>query len=125
MSLRLLEQTFGRCTAFLLAGVWVFLHGGSLGVSGVAHGQEGPSAAITGPRTGAETGPVSDTAAGAVAMPVQPRNSGPEAVAHTRSRQYRRKTVRIIRRTPEVMREDAARYRRGDIFSTWSNRYKE
>ena len=56
---------------------------------------------------------------------VQPRNSGPEAVAHSRTRQYRRKTVRVIRRTPDVMREDAARYRRGDIFSTWSNRYKE
>ena len=56
---------------------------------------------------------------------VLPRNSGPEAVAHSRTRQYRRKTVRIIRRTPDVMREDAARYRRGDIFSTWSNRYKE
>lgn len=125
MSLRLLEPTFGRCAAFLLAGVWVLLYGGLLGLSGVAHGQEGPSAAITGLRTGAETGTVSDTAAGAVATPVQPRNSGPEAVAHSRTRQYRRKTVRIIRRTPEVMREDAARYRRGDIFSTWSNRYKE
>ncbi len=56
---------------------------------------------------------------------VLPRNSGPEAVAHSRTRQYRRKTVRIIRRTPDVMREDAARYRRGDIFSTWSNRSKE
>ncbi len=122
MSLRLPEQT---CEAFLLAGVWVLLHAASLVVSGVAHGQEGPSAAVTGPRTGAETWPARDTAAGAVATPVPPRNGGPEAVVHSRTRQYRRKTVRIIRRTPEVMREDAARYRRGDIFSTWSNRSKE
>jgi hypothetical protein len=29
--------------------------------------------------------------------------------------------VRIIRRTPDVMREDAARIKRGDLFSTWAN----
>ena len=28
---------------------------------------------------------------------------------------------RCIRRTPDVMREDAARMKRGDLFSTWSN----
>lgn len=54
-----------------------------------------------------------------------PRNTGPEAVAHSRVRQHRRKTVRVIRRTPEVMREDAARVSRGELFSTWSNRYLE
>ncbi|MFN9367558.1 MAG: hypothetical protein ACK6CT_02150 [Planctomycetia bacterium] len=65
-------------------------------------------------------------AVAAAAEPVpSPRNSGPEAVAHSRVRQHRRKTVRIIRRTPEVMREDAARVKRGDLFSTWSNRYLE
>lgn len=54
-----------------------------------------------------------------------PRNTGPAAVAHSRVWQHRRKTVRVIRRTPEVMREDAARVKRGDLFSTWSNRYLE
>ncbi|MEI6036680.1 MAG: hypothetical protein WCQ91_01995 [Planctomycetota bacterium] len=52
-----------------------------------------------------------------------PRNTGPAAVAHTRTRIYRRKTVRVIRRTPEVMREDAARVPRGELFRTWSNEY--
>jgi hypothetical protein len=28
---------------------------------------------------------------------------------------------RVTRRTPQVMQEDAARIRRGDLFSTWSN----
>jgi len=51
------------------------------------------------------------------------RNSGPEARAHSRYYQHRRKTVRVIRRTPAVMREDAARVKRGDLFSTWSNEY--
>jgi hypothetical protein len=50
-----------------------------------------------------------------------PRNVGPAATAHTRVRRHRRSTVRTIRRTPEVMQEDAARIRRGDLFSTWSN----
>ena len=50
-----------------------------------------------------------------------PRNVGPAATAHTRVRRHRRATVRTIRRTPEVMQEDAARIRRGDLFSTWSN----
>jgi len=58
------------------------------------------------------------------AMP-PPRNTGPAAMAHSRYRQHHRKTVRTIRRTPEVMREDAARVKRGDLFSTWSNRYLE
>jgi hypothetical protein len=43
----------------------------------------------------------------------------------SRLRLLRRKTVRVIRRTPEVMREDAVRVKRGDLFSTWSNRYLE
>jgi hypothetical protein len=59
-----------------------------------------------------------------VALP-PPRNTGPAAVANSRVWQHRRKTVRVIRRTPEVMREDAARVKRGDLFSTWSNRYLE
>jgi hypothetical protein len=44
-------------------------------------------------------------------------------MSHSRYRQHHRKTVRTIRRTPEVMREDAVRVKRGDLFSTWSNRY--
>lgn len=52
-----------------------------------------------------------------------PRNTGPAATSHSRYRQHHRKTVRTIRRTPEVMREDAVRVKRGDLFSTWSNRY--
>ena len=56
---------------------------------------------------------------------VPPRNSGPAARAHSRYRRGRHGTTRIIRRTPEVMREDAARVKRGDLFSTWSNEYLE
>ena len=56
---------------------------------------------------------------------VPPRNSGPAARSHSRYRRGRRATTRVIRRTPEVMREDAARVRRGDLFSTWSNQYLE
>jgi hypothetical protein len=56
---------------------------------------------------------------------VPPRNSGPAARAHSRYRRGRHGTTRVIRRTPEVMREDAARVRRGDLFSTWSNQYLE
>jgi hypothetical protein len=56
-------------------------------------------------------------------QPIPPRNSGPEAWAHSRVYQHRRKTARVIRRTPAVMREDAARVKRGDLFSTWSNEY--
>lgn len=50
-----------------------------------------------------------------------PPGSGPVARAHTRTWRHRRSTGRITRRTPEVMREDAARIKRGDLFSTWSN----
>jgi hypothetical protein len=57
--------------------------------------------------------------------PIPPRNSGPAAVAHSRTHVRRRSTTRVIRRTPEVMREDNARVRRGDLFSTWSNEYLE
>lgn len=56
---------------------------------------------------------------------IPPRNSGPAARAHSRYRRGRHGTTRVIRRTPEVMREDAARVRRGDLFSTWSNQYLE
>jgi hypothetical protein len=56
-------------------------------------------------------------------QPIPPRNSGPESWAHSRVYQHRRKTARVIRRTPAVMREDAARVKRGDLFSTWSNEY--
>jgi len=56
---------------------------------------------------------------------IPPRNSGPAARAHSRYRRGRHGTTRIIRRTPEVMREDAARVKRGDLFSTWSNEYLE
>ncbi len=50
-----------------------------------------------------------------------PSGSGPVAQAHTRTWRHHRKTVRMIRRTPQVMQEDAARIKRGDLFSTWSN----
>ncbi|MFM7292428.1 MAG: hypothetical protein ACKO6B_14540 [Planctomycetia bacterium] len=56
---------------------------------------------------------------------IPPRNSGPAARAHSRYRRGRHGTSRVIRRTPEVMREDAARVKRGDLFSTWSNEYLE
>ena len=56
-------------------------------------------------------------------QPIPPRNTGPEARAHSRYRQHRRHTTRVIRRTPAVMQEDAARVKRGDLFSTWSNEY--
>ena len=62
-------------------------------------------------------------ATAAAQQPIPPRNSGPQATAHSRTHQHRRKTVRVIRRTPAVMREDAARVKRGDLFSTWSNEY--
>ena len=45
----------------------------------------------------------------------------PVARAHTRTWHHHGKTVRMIRRTPDVMREDGARIKRGDLFSTWSN----
>jgi len=61
--------------------------------------------------------------AAAAGMP--PRNTGPQAMAHSRYRRGRHGTTRVIRRTPAVMREDAARVKRGDLFSTWSNEYIE
>ena len=64
-------------------------------------------------------------AAVAVAEPpsivAAPRNTSPAAVARSRTWRHRRSTVRVIRRTPEVLREDAARISRGDLFSSWSN----
>lgn len=54
---------------------------------------------------------------------IPPRNTGPAAVAHSHTHVRRRKTVRVIRRTPEVMREDARRVSRGELFRTWSNDY--
>jgi len=62
---------------------------------------------------------------GPPAAAIPPRNTGPESMAHSRYRRGRHGTTRIIRRTPAVMREDAARVRRGDLFSTWSNQYLE
>ena len=56
---------------------------------------------------------------------IPPRNTGPAARAHSRYRRGSHGTTRVIRRTPEVMREDAARVKRGDLFSTWSNEYLE
>ena len=56
---------------------------------------------------------------------IPPRNTGPAARSHSRYRRGRHGTARIIRRTPDVMREDAARVKRGDLFSTWSNEYLE
>ena len=56
---------------------------------------------------------------------IPPRNTGPAARSHSRYRRGRHGTTRLIRRTPEVMREDAARVKRGDLFSTWSNEYLE
>ena len=55
-----------------------------------------------------------------IAAAAPPRNNGPEAAARTRVWRHRRSTVRMIRRTPEVMREDAARVTRGDLFGSWS-----
>ena len=56
---------------------------------------------------------------------IPPRNTGPAAEAHSRTHVRRRSTTRVIRRTPEVMREDNARVRRGDLFGTWSTQYLE
>jgi len=93
--------------------------------------------------TGADAGASSGSVAGAVPPPgllpqsliggppapvqagIPPRNTVPAARAHSRYRRGRHGTTRVIRRTPEVMREDAARVRRGDLFSTWSNQYLE
>jgi hypothetical protein len=60
-------------------------------------------------------------AAGPPTIVTAPPGSGPVAQAHTRTWRHNRKTVRMTRRTPDVMREDAARIKRGDLFSTWSN----
>jgi hypothetical protein len=59
--------------------------------------------------------------AGPPPIVVAPPGSGPVARAHTRTWHHHGKTVRMIRRTPDVMREDGARIKRGDLFSTWSN----
>ena len=59
--------------------------------------------------------------AGPPTIVVAPPGSGPVARAHTRTWHHHGKTVRMIRRTPDVMREDGARIKRGDLFSTWSN----
>jgi len=64
-------------------------------------------------------------AGGVIAAPptivTAPPGSGPVAQSHTRTWRHNRKTVRMTRRTPDVMREEAARIKRGDLFSTWSN----
>jgi hypothetical protein len=79
------------------------------------------------PRTEVPAAPMPGPGAGAAPprATIPPRNSGPAARAHSRYRRGRHGTTRIIRRTPEVMREDAARVKRGDLFSTWSNEYLE
>ena len=91
-------------------------------------------AVACGPSTPAEPGGMPAPVGAAVAdgpggspqrAATPPRNTGPAARAHSRTRRGRHGTTRIIRRTPEVMREDAARVRRGDLFSTWSNDYLE
>lgn len=64
---------------------------------------------------------VGTVAAAAPTIVAPPPGSGPVAQAHTRTFRHHRKTVRMIRRTPQVMQEDAARIKRGDLFSTWSN----
>ncbi len=60
-------------------------------------------------------------AAPPVPAPCPPRSLGPAARAHTRVWRHGRATCRVTRRTPEVMREEAARVPRGEIFSTWEN----
>lgn len=60
-------------------------------------------------------------AAASPSIVAPPPGSGPVARSQTRTWRHRRSTVRMIRRTPDVMREDAARIKRGDLFSTWSN----
>ena len=53
--------------------------------------------------------------------PCPPRVLGPAATAHTRVWRHGRATCRVTRRTPEVMRETAARVPRGDIFRSWES----
>ena len=60
-------------------------------------------------------------AAGPPTIVAPPPGSGPVARAHTRTCHHHGRTVRMTRRTPEVMREDAARIKRGDLFSSWAN----
>jgi len=77
------------------------------------------------PRAEVPAAPMPGPGAAPPRATIPPRNSGPAARAHSRYRRGRHGTTRIIRRTPEVMREDAARVKRGDLFSTWSNEYLE
>jgi hypothetical protein len=69
--------------------------------------------------------PMADVLEAAPPAAIPPRNTGPQAMSHSRYRRGRHGTTRIIRRTPAVMREDAARVKRGELFSTWSNEYLE
>ena len=86
---------------------------------------------VAGPAAGQQPARIARGPAATVPRPappataIPPRNTGPEALAHSRYRRGRHGTTRIIRRTPAVMREDAARVKRGDLFSTWSNEYLE
>lgn len=110
----------GRIAAGLLAG-WL----AAAGVTCVA--------APPGARAGAGESPpppglppsLIDPPLAAAQPGIPPRNSGPAARAQSRYRRGRHGTTRVIRRTPDVMREDAARVRRGELFSTWSNQYLE
>ena len=87
--------------------------------------QIGPAAAVVAVWLACITAADRLTGGEPMAAAPPPRNTGPEAVARSRVRRHGRATVRVIRRSPAVMREDAARVSRGDLFSTWSNRYLE
>lgn len=108
--------TAGRWVAGLLAG-WLLWSG--LVVAADAGSPPGSLPAAMLPQSQV------DGFAATLPAVVPPRNSGPAARSHSRYRRGRHATTRVIRRTPEVMREDAARVRRGDLFSTWSNQYLE
>ena len=98
-----------RSWRFAVVVVAAVLAGWAMGPPGVQAAEDGRPPAQA--RDQAET------------QAIPPRNSGPAARAHSRYRRGRHGTTRIIRRTPEVMREDAARVKRGDLFGTWSNEY--
>ncbi len=98
--------------------------GGSLGIAFGPHAVAQPPARLA--QVPAVPMPeVVEPAPPAAATGIPPRNTGPQAMAHSRYRRGRHGTTRFIRRTPAVMREDAARVKRGDLFSTWSNEYIE
>ncbi|MFM1996019.1 MAG: hypothetical protein RLZZ111_406 [Planctomycetota bacterium] len=111
-----------RCAAVLLAS-WLAAAGG-LAVGADGSGPVGAAAGAV-PPPGLLPQSSGDGPPTAAQRGIPPRNTGPAARAHSRYRRGRHATTRVIRRTPEVMREDAVRVRRGDLFSTWSNEYLE